>query len=98
MTEFRLLKDGKKVGFIDVTNKGFTVIDDLELAERFGNSGFAFVRTESIKEGAKVNVFFRARIPTDSMMRMLIHLEPNLSSIGYEVAILSMTRGNNSAS
>ncbi len=61
------------------------IIDNQDLSEAFSSAASDFVRTEFHKDGLKINYFFRATVPTETMMEMLIRLESHLYLLGYEV-------------
>lgn len=85
MTEFKLSKNGQLVGFIDITNKGFSVTGQEELIDLLSDDGVDFRCTESDREDDETTYFFRATMPTGTMVQVLIRLKPILTEMGYEM-------------
>ncbi len=87
MTQYRLLRGGKIDGYIDITNKGFRIIGDGDLAEKLDKIASDFVRTGFNKTGEDVDYSCMCKTPTETMLEMLVRLESELDFLGYELAI-----------
>ncbi len=84
MTEFPLFRNGKRVGTIDVTNRGIKFLGDKITSDLFEEYCASFIKDGSYHED---DDFFLALDPADTMMEMLANVRASLRDLGYEIII-----------
>ena len=86
MTEYHILRSGRKVGIVDVTNKGVSILSDSgknNLIQYMG-SEFNLVRTKIM--GKVTEYVYSISKPATNVMQVLVRLQAALEGSGYEIS------------